>query len=77
MGSENRSTNTAPPPPPPLLPPGLGSDAELWLPMVMVPHANGTALRRLALAEHEGGLQEPLALSIQFTAGGAGAADDE
>eukprot|EP00937_MAST-01D_sp_MAST-1D-sp2_P004251 g4251.t1 len=49
-------------------PPGLGAEPALWLPTVMVSHANGTALRRLALSgEHDGELQEPLTLSLQFS----------
>ena len=34
----------------------------------MMSHTNGTVLRRLALAEHDGMLHEPLTLSIQFAA---------
>jgi hypothetical protein len=52
-----------------LVPPGLGADASVWLPLVMVPHSNGTALRELLRGETEGLLDSAAVFSMEFKAG--------
>ena len=52
-----------------LVPPGLGADASVWLPLVMVPHSNGTALRELLRGDTEGLLDSAAVFSMEFKAG--------